>query len=75
LFPFKLVAGVIKMLLKNDNNIAISTKVAKIFLEKQMSQEKLIKINTTDYIVTAVYELPEGNSQIKPDFVYNLLNK
>jgi putative ABC transport system permease protein len=28
-----------------------------------------IKINTTNFIVTAVYELPEGNSQINPNFV------
>jgi putative ABC transport system permease protein len=40
LFPFKLVAGSYKDVLKNDNNIAISNVVAKIFSEKQMSQAK-----------------------------------
>ena len=70
LFPFKLVAGSYKDVLKNDNNIAISNVVAKNLFGKTDVAGETIKINTTDYIVTAVYELPAGNSQMKPDFVY-----
>lgn len=70
LFPFKLVAGTYKDVLKNDNNIAISITTAKNLFGKTAVVGETIKINTTNFIVTAVYELPEGNSQIKPDFVF-----
>lgn len=70
LFPFKLVAGSYKDVFKNDNNIAISNVVAKNLFGKTEVAGETIKINKTDYIVTAVYELPKGNSQIKPDFIF-----
>lgn len=70
LFPFKLVAGSYKDVLKNDNNIAISTTTAKNLFGKTAVVGEIIKINTTNFIITAVYELPEGNSQVKPEFVF-----
>lgn len=70
LFPFKLVAGSYNDVFKNDNNIAISNVVAKNLFGKTEVAGETIKINTTDYIVTAVYELPKENSQMKPDFIF-----
>lgn len=70
LFPFRLVAGSYKDALKNDNSIAISTSTAKNLFGKTDVAGETIKINTKTFVVTAVYELPEGNSQMKPEFVF-----
>lgn len=69
IFPFKLIAGSYKNVLKNDNSMAISTVVAKNLFGKTDVVGETIKINTSNFIVTAVYQLPEGNSQVKPEFV------
>jgi len=68
IFPFKLIAGSYKNVLKNDNNMAISTVVAKNLFGKTDVVGESIKINSTNYIFSAVYELPKGNSQIKQNF-------
>ncbi len=70
LFPFRLVAGSYKDALKNDNSIAISTGTAKNLFGKTDVAGETIKINSKTFVVTAVYELPEGNSQMKPEFVF-----
>jgi len=70
LFPFRLVAGSYKDALKNDNSIAISTSTAKNLFGKTDVAGETIKINNKTFVVTAVYELPEGNSQMKPEFVF-----
>lgn len=69
LFPFPLVAGSYKDALKNDNSMAISVTTAKNLFGKTDAVGETITINNKKYIVSAVYELPEGNSQIKPEFV------
>ncbi len=68
-FPFKLVAGSYKDAFKGDFTIAISTSTAKNLFGKTDVAGEIIKINNKDYIVTAVYELPAGSSQINPEFV------
>ena len=69
-FPFELVSGSYKNALKNDTDIAISTVTAKNLFGKTSVAGETIKFDNKNYVVTAVYELPKGNSQIKPDFVY-----
>ncbi|KMQ68648.1 antimicrobial peptide ABC transporter permease [Chryseobacterium sp. FH2] len=69
LFPFTLAAGSYKEAFKNDNNISISTGTAKKLFGKTDVVGETIKLNNKDFIVTSVYELPKGNSQIKPEFV------
>lgn len=70
IFPFKLISGSYKNALKNDTDIGISTVTAKNLFGKTDVAGETIKFDNKNYIVTAVYELPKGNSQIKPDFVY-----
>ncbi len=68
-FPFKLISGSYKNALKNDTDIIISKQTALNLFGKTDVIGETIKINTANFIVTAVYELPEGNSQINPNFV------
>ena len=68
-FPFKLISGSYKNALKNDTDIIISKQTAQNLFGKTDVIGETIKINTANFIVTAVYELPEGNSQINPNFV------
>ncbi|MPS73385.1 MAG: ABC transporter permease [Chryseobacterium sp.] len=68
-FPFKLVAGSYKNALKGDKVIALSTKAAKNLFGKTNVAGESVKFDNKDYVVTAVYELPKGNSQINPEFV------
>ena len=72
-FPFKLISGSYKDALKGDASIAISKNTAKNLFGKTDVVGETIKFNDKkDYIVTAVYDLPEENSQIKPEFVTNV---
>ena len=68
-FPFKLISGSYKNALKNDTDIIISKQTAQNLFGKTDVIGETIKINTTNFIVTAVYDLPEGNTQINPNFV------
>lgn len=68
-FPFKLVSGSYKDALKGDKVIALSTKAAKNLFGKTNVAGENVKFDNKDYVVTAVYELPTENSQIKPEFI------
>jgi len=68
-FPFRLVSGSYKDALKGDKVMALSTKAAKNLFGKTNVAGETVKFDNKDYIVTAVYELPEENSQIKPEFI------
>ena len=69
IFPFKLVSGSYKNALKGDSVIALSTVAAKKLFGKTNVAGENIKFDNENFVVTAVYELPEGNSQIKPEFI------
>ena len=70
-FPFKLIAGSYKDALKGGNVVALSkTAAINLFGKTNVAGESL-KFDNKDYIVTAVYELPKENSQIKPEFIFN----
>ncbi|MCX8534194.1 ABC transporter permease [Chryseobacterium luquanense] len=68
-FPFQLVSGNYKNALKGDNTIAISTTTAKNLFGKTNVAGENIKFDNKNFVVTAVYELPKENSQIKPEFI------
>lgn len=68
-FPFKLVAGSYKDVLKGGGTIAISTSAAKSLFGKTNVSGESLRFDNKDYVVTAVYELPKENSLIKPEFV------
>ncbi|WP_379965543.1 ABC transporter permease [Epilithonimonas sp. UC225_85] len=70
-FPFKLVAGSYKDALKGGNVIALSTTAAKNLFGKTNVAGETVKFDNKDFVVTAVYELPKENTQIKPEFVIN----
>ncbi|WP_312399450.1 ABC transporter permease [Chryseobacterium sp.] len=69
LFPFKLVSGSYKNALKNESDLAISTDAAKNLFGRTNVAGESVKFDNKNFVITAVYELPEGNSDIKPDFV------
>ncbi|MCS3870240.1 putative ABC transport system permease protein [Chryseobacterium ginsenosidimutans] len=68
-FPFKLVSGSFKNALKGEGVIALSTTAAKNLFEKTNVAGESVKFDNKNYVVTAVYELPKENSQIKPEFI------
>lgn len=70
-FPFKLVAGSYKDALKGASTIALSTAAAKNVFGKTNVAGESVKFDDKNYIVTAVYELPKENSQVKPEFLIN----
>lgn len=70
-FPFKLVAGSYKDALKGASTIALSTAAAKNIFGKTNVAGESVKFDDKNYIVTAVYELPKENSQVKPEFLIN----
>lgn len=70
-FPYKLVAGSYKNALKGESVIALSTDAAKNLFGRTNVSGESVKFDNKNYIVTAVYELPKENSQIKPEFIIN----
>lgn len=70
-FPFKLVSGTYKDALKGEGVIALSVAAAKNLFGKTNAAGESVKFDGKNYVVTAVYELPKENSQIKPEFIIN----
>nr|WP_314490228.1 ABC transporter permease [uncultured Chryseobacterium sp.] len=70
-FPFRLVAGSYKDALKGESAIALSTQAAKNLFGTTNVAGESVKFDNKNYVVTAVYELPTENSQIKPEFIIN----
>lgn len=70
-FPFKLISGSYKNVLKGESVIALSTEAAKNIFGKTNVAGESLKFDNKNYVVTAVYELPKENSQIKPEFIIN----
>lgn len=71
-FPFTIISGSAKDALKTETSIAVSKQTAKKLFGTTDAAGKSIKFDNKNYMVTAVYELPEGNSQIKPEFIISL---
>lgn len=70
-FPYKIISGETKDALKTETSIAISKQTAMKLFGKTNAAGESIKIENKEYIVTTVYELPEENTQIKPEFIIN----
>lgn len=75
LFPFKLISGSYKNVLKNESDIALSTDAAKNLFGRTNVAGETVKFDNKNFVITAVYELPKGNSDIKPDFVIQPLER
>ncbi|WP_280695303.1 ABC transporter permease [Chryseobacterium sp. H1D6B] len=69
-FPFKIISGSAKNALKTETSVAVSKQTAKKLFGTVNAAGESIKFDNKNYIVTAVYELPEENSQIKPEFIF-----
>ncbi|WP_294246610.1 FtsX-like permease family protein [uncultured Chryseobacterium sp.] len=68
-FPFKRVAGSFKHALTKENSLALSKDAAKNLFGKTDVAGETVRFDNRDYIITAVYELPQENSLIKPEFI------
>lgn len=68
-FPFKLISGSYNNALKSEAALALSANAAKNLFGRTNVAGETVKFDDKSFVVTAVYELPEGNSEIKPDFV------
>lgn len=73
-FPFEKVAGNLQNALSDNGKIVISDKTARILfgddylnaVGKSVKSDSKVK----EYVVTAIYKLPETNTVFKPDFMY-----
>lgn len=74
LFPFEKVAGNLQNALSDNGKIAISDKTARLLFGDDYLDAvgKSVKSDSKDkeYVVTAIYKLPETNTVFKPDFMY-----
>ncbi|AZA85186.1 antibiotic ABC transporter permease [Chryseobacterium lactis] len=69
-FPYKIISGNAKDALKSNTSIAISRQAAMKLFGTANAAGESIKFDDKIYNVTAVYEISEGNSQIKPEFIF-----
>ncbi len=73
-FPFEKVAGNLQNALSDNGKIVISDKTARLLfgddylnaVGKSVKSDSKVK----EYVVTAIYKLPETNTVFKPDFMY-----
>ncbi len=74
LFTFEKVAGNFRDVISDNGKIALSLETARSLFGDDYPSAigKSVKndSNDKDYIVTAIYKLPEGNTVFKPDFIY-----
>lgn len=68
-FPFKLLSGSYKDALIDENSVAISSKLSNRLFGTSNSAGQKVDVDGKQMMITAVYDLPEGNSVIKPDYV------
>ena len=73
-FPFEKLAGNFQNALSDNGKIALSDKTARLlFGDDYLSAVgKSVKsdANDNEYVVTAIYRLPEANTVFRPDFLY-----
>jgi putative ABC transport system permease protein len=73
-FPFKKISGSFKNAINENSKIAISEETAKGLFGDEYKNciGKIIKMDDAEdknYVITAVYQNPQGNSVYKPGFV------
>lgn len=73
-FQFEKVAGNFQNALSDDGKIALSLETARILFGDDYLNAigKSVKNDSNDknYVVTAIYKLPQGNTVFRPDFIY-----
>jgi len=74
LFTFEKVAGNFRDAISDNGKIALSLETARSLFGDDYPSAigKSVKndSNDKDYIVTAIYKIPQGNTVFKPDFIY-----
>ncbi|SHK37961.1 ABC transporter permease [Epilithonimonas mollis] len=74
MLPFEKVAGNFQNAISDNGKIALSLETARSLFgdDYRNAIGKTLKndSNEKNYVVTAVYKLPESNSVFKPDFIY-----
>lgn len=73
-FPYEKVAGNFVDALSDTGKIALSDKTARLLFgdDYPLAVGKSVKMDSSgkDYVVTAIYKLPESNTVFQPDFLY-----
>lgn len=69
-FPFKLKYGSYKNVLSDYNRIALSDKLSQQIFGDENPVGKEITYADKKYLVTAVFEIPKGNTVVKPNFLF-----
>lgn len=73
-FQFEKVAGNFQNALSDDGKIALSLETARVLFGDDYLNAigKSVKNDSNDknYVVTAIYKLPEGNTVFRPGFIY-----
>ncbi|MCU7618417.1 ABC transporter permease [Chryseobacterium sp. PBS4-4] len=74
LFPFEKVSGNFQGALSDNGKVALSEKTARLLFGDDYLNAvgKSIKNDSKsiEYVVTAIYKLPESNTVFQPDFIY-----
>ncbi|WP_312765239.1 FtsX-like permease family protein [Epilithonimonas sp.] len=74
LLPFEKVAGNFQNALSDNGKVALSLETARLLFGDDYLNAigKTLKndSNEKNYVVTAIYKVPEGNTVFKPDFLY-----
>jgi putative ABC transport system permease protein len=68
-FPFRIIKGAKKDILKEQNSVAISEEQAKLLFKNEDPIGKSIKYNDKPYIVKSVYQITKPSS-IEPNYVF-----
>lgn len=73
-FPYEKVSGNFRDALSDNGKIALSDKTARLLFgdEYPAAVGKSVKMDSSgkEYVVSAVYKLPESNTVFQPDFIY-----
>lgn len=73
-FPFPIIKGSSAAFSKAKNHIAISQKIEKLYFDTENAIGKMIKIDTTNYQITTVYD-NKKQSYFMPDMVMQYQKK
>ena len=69
-FPFHILYGDVNNALQDISSIALSKETSKRLFGTENSIGKTLSFEGKEFVVTVVYQLPEGKTEIKPNFVY-----
>ncbi|AZI19899.1 ABC transporter permease [Chryseobacterium taklimakanense] len=67
-FPFKILSGSKMDALKGEDKVIISSSLSQKLFGSNNGAGQKVEISGKSHMITAVYELPKGNSAVKPDY-------